>query len=462
MKLSIVQICCFSLLGISHVVNGRPQTIPNLQLSRDNTVRDNVLPKHLSVPYKDQHEHDSILGDIEKRARGRTRPQRKPSSGSSQGSSPDRPHPATPEIPEHASGSGSDNSPLKDKGKGKLPAGSRPASSERHRSKSPDNSKSKAAGKRPVNQTKKKKIIYLGICGTKEKGKPLKNEKPSSKSPPARRPLRSGRTGQSGASEGSKSVKGKGKAGETATGSGTQKPKGDKALAVCKSRRHEVAMQFPKYPTSGDVIRTPELKKKIIAFNAADPDPCNDEYVFGRRPPPRDINHDDGKELWSPRGLDIWTTEHTLDGQIVQSFFLDRFERESKIGKRISLKSLPSQWRTGADDPKELETKPGRCKYLEQFWKVRFQKQQGVSVPEANAMTYLLEVFPGMNEHLAEFTLLPQRLNTKKQALFSSFPGGKDVIAANKFDRYSFHAKIDELRDLVLLQKVHPHVMHTV
>lgn len=458
MKFSIAT-CCFFILSIGHIVNGRPQAIAELQLARGQAVSDNALPSHAFLAHGVHPKGKSTSGGVEKRARGRGRPQRRPSTGSRPGTSPDRSHQATPKIPDHETSSESEDSPLKDKGKGKLRTGSRPDSSDRSKSKSPDRSKSKAAGKQPVKQPEKKKTIYLGKCGSRAKIKPLKGSKVSSKDPSPKRPLRSGRTRQQVKRGRSKAAKGKGVSKTLPVDSGT------KNLAVCskwgnkKSTQYQVGMKFPKYPTSGNVIGAPRLKAVIHAYNAADPDPCSDNYNFGRRPPPKTITEDGENKLWSPDGSDKWTTEHALDGQILQKFFLDVFERKGKV--EIPQDSMPKRYRVGARSNEDFQDKPARCQYLNQFWQVRFSKRDGADVPENNAMEHLLQVFPGINEHVGEFTLLPQRLNSKKERLFTSYEQGKDLIALRTFKGYTFHAKIDALREVVLLQKAGLHIVCT-
>lgn len=473
MKFSVLHSCCFLLIYIGQTVYGRPQPVVGYQLANKSDNRSNSSIDDTPALYNDRPKALVVDGAIERRA-GRGRPgQRQPSSGSRDGESPVRSRPATPE----SGSSGSVDSPLKNKAKGKERAKSRPPTSDG--SRSPDRGKPKAAEEQPPAEEKPLEL-YLGRCGSRELGKLLVKAGASSsqsrpKTPP-QRPHRSARPDKPLVARVNRATRKKGKVTTPKLAGGTKK------LAVCpaggakgrgkSSTKFQVKLVFPNYPTSGTVIKSSDLKNKIRAFNAKDPDPCSDNYDFGLRPPPTHINMDQEKKLWMPDGKsglsrkkssateDLWTTEHVLEGQIIQSFFLDYFERKSNIvkaiAKHITEGPFPINWRMNDKEQNFLNPdSSNKCQYLHQFWQDRFMKRDGVDVPEANAMSHLLEVFPGQNnDYINEFTLLPQRLNSKKELLFSSKGSGKKVVSPEVFKKYSFHAKIDSLREIVLLQKV--------
>ena len=64
----------------------------------------------------------------------------------------------------------------------------------------------------------------------------------------------------------------------------------------------------------------------------------------------------------------------------------------------------------------------------------------------------LLSLYPSEKQHEVELLLLPGRLNNKKASVFSI--DGDNVVSPEEFAKMTFHQKIDELREIVLLMGV--------
>jgi hypothetical protein len=148
-----------------------------------------------------------------------------------------------------------------------------------------------------------KESIKLGKCGSKLPGKLLTNEAPRTpKSPKTpKTPV---------------SPKG------PAPGDESEDAHGNKDLTVCPKQK-PTKLIAPTYPNSGDIItRNPKKWEPIIkAFNAANIDPCENDYTFRQVSSP--TKNTDG--LWTPEQAskiaqkDSWDAEHIMDVQAARS-----------------------------------------------------------------------------------------------------------------------------------------------
>ena len=353
----------------------------------------------------------------------------------------------------------------------------------------PDDKKDKGKGPAPQTpaaqipkgQTDKK--YFLGECGFQDEGDSIRNVDRTGKTP-ARKPK------TINALKTPKAPKAKNKP-ANADDDWAPPVTGTKSMLVCGPR---VNMNFPNYPSSGDVTATThreKYEKIMVAYNAKVIDPCKDDYTFGKLPFPK--SKEDGVYSYHKKSegttkkddADIWQTEHVMDAQILKRFFQDMFEdvtvtdrtREvnevtgSKRLATIKRTDIPAQWVSSA---KGTATKQDQCDYLDQFWTKRWANKganastynrapsTGHAVPKISKdrsvanqtiiVAELLGVYPSDNHHEVELLLLPGRLNNKKASLFSV--DGHNVISTEKFAKLSFHEKVDELRELILLMGV--------
>lgn len=345
-----------------------------------------------------------------------------------------------------SSSPGSNNSPSSSKEQSPSPGSHKKPYNSKEQSPSPDSPEKNPVSTRPTRagtrkgpkKPKEKKVpekkvpkgaIGLGSCGTNEPGKILwappassrssspggRNKSPSPSLPPTDK-------ARNVSQRSSLSKRGK-KTGHTVCG---------------------VKLDFPQYPSSGDVIiKDPKTYSSIVeAFNAIDIDPCNDSYEVGPKPFPK--TREDGVHGFIGRGRshDIWNTEHVMDAQILKTFFYKTVVPKDGI----PAKQLPSRFRADSRGRHQYKQNPNACDMLKQFWEKRWDAET------PNAMKYLMEVIPGNGEFIDEFVLLPGRINNKKQVLFSEKK--KDVIDKARWRNLGLHAQIDELRELVLLAEV--------
>jgi hypothetical protein len=186
-----------------------------------------------------------------------------------------------------------------------------------------------------------------------------------------------------------------------------------------------------------------KLKKMIKAYNAVIVQPCSDDYRFDivAYPPTTSAN------LYTPPGKkkpDLWNGEHVMDAQLVQDFI-------STVGKDLTAAQMPVAYRESPYPTNKKMMNPDGCDYLFEFWNER--KDPPTSDKAIDAMTYLLQVYPGKTgPYTKEMTLLPGRLNGKKERLFSG--NGKNIIAPDKWKKAAFDEKINELRECILLIQV--------
>ncbi|KAJ4370344.1 hypothetical protein N0V86_009081 [Didymella sp. IMI 355093] len=213
-----------------------------------------------------------------------------------------------------------------------------------------------------------------------------------------------------------------------------------KALDACENN---VSLSFPTYPDSGDMTKQAKLKKIIKAYNAVVVQPCSDDYRFDIvvYPPTTSAN------LYTPPGKktpDLWNGEHVMDAQLVQDFI-------STVGKHLTAAQMPVAYRESPFPTNRKMEDPDGCDYLYEFWNER--KDPPTSDKAIDAMTYLLQVYPGKaGPYTKEMTLLPGRLNGKKERLFSG--NGKNIIAPDKWKKAAYDEKINELRECILLVQV--------
>lgn len=243
---------------------------------------------------------------------------------------------------------------------------------------------------------------------------------------------------------------------------------GAKSMFVCTN----MLMTFPAYPGSGQVVSSELWRSNIDAYNAARADPCDDDYTLVKVPFPKN-KKDRLHERPGAAKQEEWQTEHTMDGQILKSFFQTLFEgspatkKKPKVDPKLKRTEIPRQWRSSVGSIAATQT---QCDYLQQFWEKRWPGKDnasmycppsimtGISSSEHRlifAVKYLLSEFPSKTNP-TEFLLLPGRLNVKKAALFGVKP--KNVVALEKFRKMPLHQQIDELREVVLLTAVsHTH-----
>ncbi|KAF1922934.1 uncharacterized protein M421DRAFT_10163 [Didymella exigua CBS 183.55] len=282
----------------------------------------------------------------------------------------------------------------------------------------------------------KDRVYKLGKCGSEDPGVEIKNvdskgtspsRKPKTPKPPKtpKAPKLKNRPDNDG-------------------GDDDVKPRvsGKKHMQVCGTK---VDMDFPDYPSSGDAIEQDGdyWGKSLVAYNAVKPDPCLNDYTFGKMKYPKKKSeniHTPEKPVGKggkQHTKDIWQTEHVMDAQIMKKFFQDMFQERDAVIKRDD---IPVSWISSL---KGKAAAQDQCSYLEQFWTKRWPSRK------KNAMANLLAVFPGKERHEGEMLLLPGRLNNKKASLFSVKE--YNVVSPVDFPNYSLHRKIDELREIILL-----------
>ena len=99
---------------------------------------------------------------------------------------------------------------------------------------------------------------------------------------------------------------------------------------------------------------------------------------------------------------------------------------------------MPVAYRESSNPNNLKMSNPDGCDYLFVFWNER--KDPPTSAKGIDAMTYLLQVYPGKTGlYTKEMTLLPGRLNGKKERLFSG--NGKNIIAPDKYIGFETQAR---------------------
>jgi hypothetical protein len=157
-----------------------------------------------------------------------------------------------------------------------------------------------------------------------------------------------------------------------------------------------------------------------------------------------------------------------MDGQIMKRFLMDMFESQlKKQPPKVERGKIPEAWISSTNGLRKGKQKPQTtCDYLEQFWTKRWDA--GVNKELVNAsehswarsanhaliavVTYFLSVYPGGEQHQKELLLLPGRLNVMKSQLFSVL--GRNVLSTTKFSKKSFHQRVDDLWEVILLINV--------
>ncbi|KAF9693005.1 hypothetical protein EKO04_009149 [Ascochyta lentis] len=336
----------------------------------------------------------------------------------------------------------------KDKGKGKGPAppdapkkdqGQRPATSPSQSPATPPGQRpTTPQGQRPVTPPGRGEAYKLGECGTNKPGivisKPAGTGSPSTspKRPATGSPPRTPFTPTED-DDGDETDE------DNLSNITPDRITGAKSMFVCTN----MLMTFPAYPSSGEAVRTELWRNNIDAYNAARVNPCDNDYTLVKIPFPKH-NKDRLHNRPGAAKQEEWQTEHTMDGQILKSFFQTLFEgfpatkKKPKVDPKLKRTEIPRQWRSSVGSIAATQT---QCDYLQQFWEKRWPGKD-------NAMKYLLSQFPSKTNP-TEFLFLPGRLNIKKAALFGVKP--KNVVTLEKFKKMPLHQQIDELREVVLL-----------
>jgi hypothetical protein len=217
----------------------------------------------------------------------------------------------------------------------------------------------------PPPSSSKSKAFDLGECGSEGKGKQIKNAgqpgqtpaKPPNqipKTPKTPRPKKEPSTADD----------------PTDNGVEVAPANGEKKLFMCGRR---VVLDFPRYPSSGDVVKISSWKSKIDAYNAVDVNPCNDNYNLGKVIFPKTTTDGIFPLKKVPTGIrpdpskDIWDTEHVMDAQILKRFFTEMFAE----GPVIKHNALPARWRSS--EKVTRASKQTQCDYLHQFWIKRWE-----------------------------------------------------------------------------------------
>jgi hypothetical protein len=212
----------------------------------------------------------------------------------------------------------------------------------------------------------------LGHCGSHDSGLELRNVAKAGQTP-YRAPKRVDKTPKTPKGAKPKPQDDPTEEDESASGS--------KNLAMCAvGNNKRLKLNFPNYPTSGDIIKHPGTWKSEIdkVYNAKDIDPCHDNYELGESGFPQD----EIEGLYTPRkpkkttgGLgskDIWQTEHVMDAQIVKRFLMDTFEVKNS---KVKQNEIPKDWVSGPNDSTRSQAKAATrttCDYLVQFWQARW------------------------------------------------------------------------------------------
>lgn len=169
------------------------------------------------------------------------------------------------------------------------------------------------------------------------------------------------------------------------------------------------------------------------AYGTSRPDPCDDDYDLKKVTYPTT----QGQGLYNER----WDTEHVMDAQIIQQFFV-------YLNKNLPTTRMPQMWWSMNTQQQKLGhfSTPNAARYMRDFWEHR----KGTGGKTAG--DYLLEVYPGTHQYTDELTLLGHGINRKKESIFGEDAG--HCIGSTNWRNSDFWGKVDKLRECVLLAKV--------
>lgn len=168
----------------------------------------------------------------------------------------------------------------------------------------------------------------------------------------------------------------------------------------------DLELKFPTYPSSGTIITVSRYERDgVKAFGTRRSRPCDDDYNLRVLPFPRT----QGDGLYNG---ERWDTEHVMDAQILQQFFM-------YLNDNLPVSNLPNQWWSRNSNTGKIGkyTTVRAERYIREFWQAR--KGAG----NAKAIDHLLEVYPGTHQFTDELVLLGHGINRKKEEIFAERAG---------------------------------------